>query len=338
MSHYVDLKYIHTLGTRLLKWHETGFNAWAFRCPYCGDSKKSQNKTRGYIYEKDGYFKFKCFNCGEGKTLSQFIEFLDPGLYGEYEMERFFSSPKKARNDVLPSVPIKKFNLYDVGSLSELVCMDDLDDFTSVKQYIIQRQIPSEHFRHLFYCENFKAFVNKLIPDKLKEAVKEEPRLVIPFFDENKKMFAFAGRSFKQFTSLRYINIVLDESKPKLFGVDRWNKEEETLVVEGPLDSLFLPNCLATAGGDLVSAIRGYVKGSFIIVYDNEPRSFTTRQKIQKAIDYGYRVCIWPKSNPHKDINKMVQEGMKPLDIHRQICDNTYSGPLASLQLDMVRK
>jgi hypothetical protein len=338
MSNYVDLKYIHTLSTRLVKWHEAGFNTWAFRCPVCGDSKKSQNKTRGNIFEKDGSFLFHCHNCGDTRNLSRFIEFIDPGLYGEYEMERFFSQPRKERKDVLPDVPIKKFNLYDVGELAELICMEELDDLSSVKQYIIQRMIPREHFRHLFYCENYKAFVNKLLPGKLKDGIIEEPRLVIPFFDENKKMFAFAGRSFKQFTSLRYINIVLDENKPKLFGVDRWKKEGETLVVEGPLDSLFLPNCIATAGGDLVSAIRGYVKGSFIIVYDNEPRSFTTRKKIAKAIDHGYRVCIWPKSNPHKDINKMVQEGMKPLDIHRQICDNTYSGMQAHLKLDQVFK
>jgi hypothetical protein len=168
--------------------------------------------------------------------------------------------------------------------------------------------------------------VNKLLPGKIKDGIIEEPRLVIPFFDENKKMFAFAGRSFKQHTSLRYINIVLDETKPKLFGIDRWNKNEETIVVEGPIDALFIPNTIATAGGDLVSAIRGFDKRLFIIAYDNEPRNITTRRKIEKAIDHGYNVCIWPTSNVHKDINKMIQEGMTALDIHRQICENTYSG------------
>jgi predicted RNA-binding Zn-ribbon protein involved in translation (DUF1610 family) len=333
MSNYVDLKFIHTLSTRLLKFKEVGHNAWAFRCPICGDSKKSQNKTRGYIYEKDGYFKFKCHNCGEVKSLAQFIEFVDSSLYADYQMERFFSQPRKARTDVLPDAPMKKFNVYDVGELGELVSMDELDDISSVKQYVIQRMIPPEHFRHLFYCDKFKSFVNKLLPNKLKEAVIEEPRLVIPFFDENKKMFAFAGRSFKKFTSLRYINIVLDETKPKLFGIERWNKDEETIVVEGPLDALFLPNCIATAGGDLISAIRGNDKTKFIIVYDNEPRSVTTRKKIAKAIDCGYRVCIWPKNNPHKDVNKMVQEGMTPLDIHRQICQNAFYGFKAKLRM-----
>jgi predicted RNA-binding Zn-ribbon protein involved in translation (DUF1610 family) len=326
MSNYVDLKFIHLLSGRLLKWKEVGANAWAFRCPVCGDSKKSQTKTRGYIYEKDGHFSFKCHNCGDTKSLGQFLDFVDPGLYQEYQMERFFSQPRKPKNDVLPNIPVKKFRIYDVGELSELISMEDLNDISSIKQYVIQRQIPEEHFRHLFYCGEFKSFVNKLLPGKLKDEVKEEARLVIPFFDENKKMFAFAGRSFKQFTSLRYINIVLDESKPKIFGIERWKKNEQTFVVEGPLDSLFLNNCVSTAGGDLISAIRDYDKCLFTIVYDNEPKSRTTRHKIEKAIEHGYKVCIWPKNNPYKDINKMVQEGMTPLDIHRQICENTYSG------------
>lgn len=281
---------------------------------------------------------FHCHNCGETKGLGHFIQWVDPGMYAEYEMERFFSQSRKVKTDVLPTVATKKFNVYDVGELAELVSMENLDDMLSAKQYIIQRQIPEDHYRRLFYCDEFKSFVNKLIPGKLKDGVKEESRLVIPFFDENKKMFAFAGRSFKQQSTLRYINIVLDENLPKLFGIERWNKKEETLVVEGPLDSLFLPNCLATAGGDLVSAVRGFDKRKFIIVYDNEPRSYTTRQKIDKAIDHDYRVCIWPKRNPHKDVNKMVLVGMKPLDIQREICDNTYSGNEAKVKLDDWRR
>src|ERR1700744_4405848 len=193
MSNYVDLKYIHMLGGRLLRFKEAGHNTWAFRCPVCGDSKKSQTKTRGYIYEKDGSFVFKCHNCGEAKSLGQFIDFGDPSLYSQYSMERFFAQPRKARRDVLANIPLKQFHVYDVGQLKELVSMDQLDDISSVKQYIIQRQIPEEHFRHLFYCDEFKSFVNKLLPGNLKDEVREEPRLVIPFFDENKKLFAFAG-------------------------------------------------------------------------------------------------------------------------------------------------
>lgn len=338
MSNYVDLQFIHVLGGMLSKFKEAGHNTWAFRCPVCGDSKKNKNKTRGNIYEKDGSFLFHCHNCGDTKSLSHFISYVDTSLGEQYVMERFFSHARKERTDVLPVMPIKQFKTYDVGELAELQSMEDMDDMLPIKQYVIQRQIPEEHFRHLFYCEQFKSFVNKLLPGKLKEGVIEEPRLVIPFFDENKKMFAFAGRSFKQHSSLRYINIVLDETKPKLFGLERWNKNADTLVVEGPIDAFFIPNTLATAGGDLVSAIRQYDRSRFTVVYDNEPRSVHTRAKIEKAIQYGYRVCIWPKSNPHKDINKMVLEGMTPLDIHRQICENTYSDLMAKLKLASVLK
>src|SRR5271170_4373 len=99
--HYVDLKFIHILGGRLLKFHEAGTNTWAFRCPICGDSKRSQNKTRGNIYEREGNFLFHCHNCNQTMGLANFIDVVDSRLHNEYVMERFFSGPRKEQKDEL---------------------------------------------------------------------------------------------------------------------------------------------------------------------------------------------------------------------------------------------
>ena len=202
----------------------------------------------------------------------------------------------------------------------------------------MSRQIPKEHWDRMFICPQFKAFTNKIIPGKFENEKMDETRLLIPFYDERKKIIAYTGRSFKPKTQMRYINIVLDETRPKIYGLDRWDKNKETLVVEGPIDSLFLNNCIASAGGDLISAIRDYDKSNFIIVYDNEPKSKTTREKIKKTIEAGYRVCIWPNNLKFKDINKMVQEGMKVVDIERIIRENTFSGLEAQIKLTFWRR
>ena len=120
--------------------------------------------------------------------------------------------------------------------------------------------------------------------------------------------------------------------------VNGWTRLIYGKVVEGPIDSLFLNNCIASAGGDLISAIRDYDKSNFIIVYDNEPKSKTTREKIKKTIEAGYRVCIWPNNLKFKDINKMVQEGMKVVDIERIIRENTFSGLEAQIKLTFWRR
>ena len=328
---FVDGKYISLLSGSLLKFKQKN-NVYNFRCPICGDSKKNKAKSRGYIYEKNGCYHFKCQNCGVALPFPKFLKEVNPALYEDYQMETFF----KKKEDTLVVPETKKPSHYNVEVFSELISIANLEETSPYKSYVVGRLIPEKFYDKLFVTEEFKHFTNKLIPGKFVETM-DEPRLVIPFFDENKQVIAYAGRSFKKFTQLRYINITLNENKPKLFGIDRWNKNEETVVVEGPLDSLFLNNCIASAGGDLTSVIRDYDKSKFIICYDNEPNSKTTRDKILKVIRQGYRVVIWPNNIKFKDINKMVLEGMKPLDIERIIRENTYSGLESELKFSFWR-
>ena len=57
---------------------------YRFRCPYCGDSQKSQSKARGHVVEKWGKRFFKCHNCGLSKSFGQFLKDMDADLYAEY--------------------------------------------------------------------------------------------------------------------------------------------------------------------------------------------------------------------------------------------------------------
>ena len=59
-------------------------SSYCFRCPYCGDSQKSQSKARGHVVEKWGKRFFKCHNCGLSKTFDQFLKDMDADLYAEY--------------------------------------------------------------------------------------------------------------------------------------------------------------------------------------------------------------------------------------------------------------
>jgi hypothetical protein len=200
---------------------------------------------------------------------------------------------------------------------------------------VVSRRIPESYYDKIFYCEHFKAFTNTLIQNKFDaSALKyEDARLVIPFFDEKKKMFAYAGRSLNEKSAMRYINIVLDENIPKIYGLDRWDKKAHTNVVEGPIDSMFIDNCLSTAGGSLISYFKDYDKDNFTIVYDNEPNSATTKAKILKAVDGGWPVCIWPKNIKEKDINAMILAGQKKEEISSIIKKNTFKGLEAHVKL-----
>ena len=162
----------------------------------------------------------------------------------------------------------------------------------------------------------------------------DETRLLIPFIDSTKKVHAFQGRALGE-SKVKYITIVLDELVPKVYGLDTVNFNKTVYVTEGPIDSMFIDNSIATAGGDLVSALGPLqpYKSSMVIVYDNEPRSRDTIKKLDKAIMQGYNIVIWPKNLEHKDINDMVLAGMSSDFITHIMKTNTYRDLAAKMAL-----
>ena len=101
---------------------------------------------------------------------------------------------------------------------------------------------------------------------------------------------------------------------------------------------MFIPNSIATAGGDLVSACSTLDKSNLVIVYDNEPRSKETVRKMSKAIEKGYDICIWPQDLEYKDVNDMIQAGYSSQQIADMIHRSTYNGLEAGLVLTHWKK
>ena len=86
---YLDTKYLNLASATLQKYKRLKPGVWTFRCPYCGDSKKHKNKTRGYIFAVKGDHVFKCHNCGITRSFSNFLKDNAPHVYDEYVMERY---------------------------------------------------------------------------------------------------------------------------------------------------------------------------------------------------------------------------------------------------------
>jgi len=158
--------------------------------------------------------------------------------------------------------------------------------------------------------------------------------MVIPFRDADGKVFAYQGRAFGE-EQPKYITIVLDQNNQKIFGLDRVDDSRNIIIVEGPLDSLFLPNCIAVAQGDL--RLPQY-KTKSTLVFDNEPRNREIVKNIEKAIDEDYNVVIWPSEIEEKDINDMIISGLTNVEITDIIHRNTFSGLQAKTQLSHWKK
>ena len=304
------------LSPRLDKFKKVRDNLFNFRCPYCGDSQKSRIKARGYFYRKKNDYFYRCHNCGKGTTFGKLLEYLDVQMYKEYIMERYKGdAPKTEQPEFKFEAP--KFKKID-PKLENLTPINKLNGRHPARQFVESRQLPEEFYSDLYLCPKFFEW-SKI------QSQQEHPRLVIPFRDESGEVFAAQGRAFGKEIP-KYLTIKFQD-KPKIFGLDRVDFAKRYYVVEGPLDSMFLDNCLAVAGADF----RYLPPGDTTIVLDNEPRSIEIIKQMERLIHQEHELVIWPDSITQKDINDMVLAGQQ--DIKTTIDNNTFSGLEATMKL-----
>jgi len=337
MSLNNDLYYIRVISNRLERFHEKSDKVFAFRCPICGDSKKSKSKTRGYFYKhpKANNMAMMCHNCGASMLFPTFLKQEFPDVYKDYAMDEFSRGnvgkvgSKVSTEDFHSSVD--KDKRFSIPEHTERI--SNLDEMHPAYQYVQQRLIPKEQYAHLFYTDNFKEFLKQF--DKEYDAP-TTPRIILPFYDREYNLKGFQGRAMPwNFQELRYITIKLDESFPKLYGLHSLPKNpEKVYVLEGPIDSMFLPNAVAMMGADLDhSTILQYTNAkNLVYVFDNEPRNSEIRRRVKSRIDEGHSVVLWPKYLAGmKDINQMILKGYSTERIKDVIDNWTYDSAKAKL-------
>lgn len=271
-----------------------------------------------------------CHNCGASMSFYNFLDKVDPNLLKEYALERYKNGEQGKDNytkptfDIVKEVPVFKTKL-------PLPSVESLPEDHVCKVYVQGRKIPESYMAELYYAEDFKNFVEVQMKIEKEGLVDNDPRLVIPFYDENKNLVAFQGRALGN-SKLRYITVKLDKDNYKVFGMDKANTEETIYVTEGPIDSMFLENAVATADSNLPAASRLYEKTKLVLIYDNEPRNKDIIRQMDKAIDEHYQVVIWPEYIEEKDVNEMIQNGFSPEEIQDIISKNTFVNLRAKME------
>lgn len=333
---YVDLKYITTVGIHLRNFKRKKDNLFNCSCPICGDSDKKKSKARGYFYQKGSSMYYKCHNCGSGLGVANFLKSLFPAYHEQYLLEKYKSGvDTKHTRAVAEDVPKIVLNSFSPKSA---VKISALPEEHYAKQYVLGRKIPSQHHSKIFFTEDFACLVDEVFPSKYQNLSKNEPRLIIPFFDNNNKLIGLQGRSFSPEKSLRYITIRANSDTDLVYGLDRINRSGIAYVVEGPIDSLFIPNCLAAANSDLSSAVDKVGVSDVVLIFDNEPRNREIVALMKDSIEKNHKVCIWPHSITQKDINDMILSGLSESDLVKLINQRTFSGLQAQLEFSKWKK
>ena len=260
-------------------------------CPFC-------NATEAFKFLENKTWMFLCHDC------QRYMNFEKTGI----KDEPYISTSNNINYDSLLRL-CKLVNL--------------LEPSHKFRRYCEYRKIPLDRVYYTDRFDELSRYAETPVADK--------ERLILPFFDEEGKLFAVQGRSLDK-DQIRYITLLFNKEKPKLFGLERADTTRDFFVVEGPIDSFFVNNCIAMAGSDV--SLNKYLSNA-IICYDNEPRSNEIVSKMRKSLDEGYRIVIWPDSIKQKDINEMVLNG---IDVNDIIQNNIYSGLSGTLHLNTWKK
>lgn len=342
---YIDLKYCGILSSTLERFkvkNQAPYKA-NFRCPICGDSQKNAAKARGWLLEHNNTTFFYCHNCGESLPLSAFLRRIDGGLYNQYvvdvALEKGTSEPKQEETDDRELFKTKKIEFKPQTLNTEyLKKVSSLPHDHPVKIYVLNRRIPTDKHYLMWYAPKFNKFANSHLPkDRRLPTKNDEPRLVFPFYNISGKLIGFAGRSFNPKSEVKYMTIMLDEDEKKVYGLDRVDFTKPYYIVEGQIDSLFLPNAIAMAGAD-GNTMELPNPENQIIVFDNEPRNRDIVKRIDKVLKNGQKTVIWPSNLNEKDINDMVLSGLSPEDVRTMIDNHVFSGIDGTLALTIWKR
>lgn len=336
MPSYIDTKYINLVSPRLERFQWKKPCLAVCRCPVCGDSSKTKSKVRFYFYEKGGEFFVRCHNCDYSTNIGGFLKRMDGNLHRQYCFENLKdkndgcftqrAKPKEKPKVVLPENKV----------LEDIPCLADLPKSHPAVMWATSRQLPKDRLSLLYYAENFAEWISKIDPDA---TVGDDQRIVIPIFSRTGALVGAQGRLLAANPTsreVRYITIKADKDGGRLwYGLERINSNDPIIVVEGPIDSLFLQNGVAMLGlSDPLNVPVGLPVDRLIYALDNEPRNKQVVEAMEGLIDAGRTVCIWDsRVNGIKDINDMIRGGLKVGEIASMIRVNSHAGLSAKLSI-----
>ena len=333
---WIDQKYLNLLSPKLERFKRKSDNLYNCRCPICGDSKKNKFKARGYVYDVKNSLAYKCHNCGFSGGIGKLIEQVDPHLYNQYKLERYKEKDNRQSNTATKFVYKPDFSEYQKDPLANVKRIKDLPFFSNPVQYIVKRQIPMEVARELCYVDNIQK-LEDLFPEYKNRLIGKEERILIPCYTRDKKLIGLTCRGINN-DRLRYVTIKAIKDHPLVFGLDKVDISKTIYVLEGPIDSMFVDNSISVGGSDFKRIANFAAKDMFVMVYDNQPRNKELISIMERSIEDGYKIVIWPDNIKEKDINEMILAGKSKDEVFKIINSNACSDLTAKLKFKEWRK
>lgn len=341
---HIDLQWLNVISYSLERFTRVKDNVFNCRCPVCGDSPTDKKKKRFFFYVRKGSLNTMCHKCGYSRSFYNFMKDQYPLEFDTYKKETLFDAVSRDKPASKVVAPKQQNNAAqrDTGALKHItleqlkstaICVAELPKDHTARKYLEDRKFGLAELQRLYFTEDFKQtamLLNKQSSEKLQE---KESRIIIPFTRQDNTIEIIQGRSLQQNSALRYITIKTHDDAVKLFGLSSINKNKVVSCVEGPLDSLFVDNCIATCDANLNRSDADR------LIWDIQPRAKEILGYMEEAIESGRSLVIWPMV-PHKklDINDLVKMGVTKEALMNMINKHTYSGLTAKLKFVQWKK
>lgn len=271
-----------------------GNNRINFACPLCGDSHSDNSKKRGNIILEPGEFQYtyKCFNCGAYMPLKEFFNKFNSTLdlsTIEYisKAKSDFSYIKKSDSSAYLLFDIDYIDSFAIDReyLKTKLNLIDVTKDNSAGKYLIAR---NQYNFDRFLYDNYNNIIYILNLTSTGKILGIQTRVMNSVYNGPKyKTYKLSNIYSMMLHEEREISNDLD-TLSMFFNILLVNYNKNIIVVEGPLDSFLINNCIATCGATKSIPIEF----NFYYLYDDDK---TGRKKAFEKLNNKHYVFLWDK-------------------------------------------
>ena len=276
-----------------------GHEEYNFRCNVCGDGKKSGNR-RGHLrlYRGIGstYWTYKCFNEGDCKAAGNgsawkgeyWLEFTAPHIYDSYVSD-ILSENRQDNTEVIEKLEAKLAidrrrskkikEDKEAKSLEFFIPITDNHKLCDMAIKVCkERFIPEEIWSKFFIA----------LPGK--DSIYSN-RMIIPFYDNNDEIYYWQARSLLPGHTPKYLNRNTGKDDA-VYNIHNVDPNKPVFITEGPIDSMFIENSIATLGLSISPKMQEIINGfkQPIYLFDGDHAGNVTGQKF---LQQGKKVFLW---------------------------------------------
>jgi len=258
-----------------------------FACPYCGDSMQSSHKKRGNIILEGKHSGFyKCFNCGEFKSVTRFFKEYKVNLKLDVvnyisENTGNFSTTSSGRYDVSLLMDVETIERYaiDRSELKQSFGLVEAKE-SPIWSWLTKRlQYTSERFLYS-PAKNYILILNITPSGKI---IGSQKRL----FRGDNRYLTFSASKLNELMKRGEVPDEIDMIS-QMFGIFQLDYNLPITIFEGPFDSFLFKNSIANAGANKNFPIDIPVR----YWYDDDK---TGRDKSLITIERGDSIFLWDK-------------------------------------------